>query len=245
MVASILTNKTRSAWVLLFLLWLVFPEETSLSYTAERRKPVLYAQIDSLGGVTEEDLPPEEFPTDVPAVSGDTDPFTPQPVPPGRESQASPGSAHLSVHIPLSPQDVVALRFVEEGKGLLEKEEVEQAQERFEKAVAIAPQQPYSYYFLGRVSFAQDEHKQALAFLQKAELLFSVNDQFWRGETACLKGAIYEDLGDNSQARTAYRQCLEFFPQNLSALSALARLPAEEPLPSDYFPQESPFYPRD
>jgi hypothetical protein len=245
MVASILTHKTRAVWIFFPLLWWFFSGAISFDYSVERRQPVVYAQIDPSVGVTEEDLPPEEFSPDIPAASGEADPMTPQPAPLDRGSQASPESAHPLVHIPLSPQDVVALRFVEEGKGLLEKEEVEQAQERFEKAVAIAPQQPYSYYFLGQVSFAQDEHKQALAFLQKAELLFGVNDQPWRGETACLKGAIYEDLGDESQARTAYRQCLDFFPQNLRALSALARLPAEEPLPSDYFPQESPFYPRD
>lgn len=197
----------------------------------------------------EEDLPPQESPLDIPAVSDEPDFLKPQVGPQEIHPPSAETPPHVTspsaVHIPLSPQDVVALRFVEEGKGLLEQEQFDQAREQFEKAISIAPLQPYSYYFLGRVTFARGEHNQALAFLQKAELLFSSNDQAWRGETACLKGAIYEDLGENSQARAAYQQCLEFVPQNLSALSALARLPAEEPFPSDYFPPEPSFYPRD
>src|SRR5207248_9202422 len=96
-----------------------------------------------------------------------------------------------------------------------------QARAQFQRLVAVAPLQPYSYYFLGRVDFALGEHQQALAFVHKAELLFAPDDRAWRSETARLAGAIYEDLGDYAQARAAYQRCLQLVPSNLSALSAL------------------------
>lgn len=214
---------------------------------AEEGHPQTFYAQSNAPSFFEEDLLPQELPpADVPAVPSETSPAMPPSAP--RELQTHPPAVAPppSVYIPLSPHDVVALRFVEEGKGLLEQGQFDQARERFEEAVAVAPLQPYSYYFLGRVTFAQGDHKQALAFLRKAELLFGANDQAWRGETSCLKGAIYEELGDNQQARVAYQQCLEFVPQNLRALSALARLPAEEPpLYDEYAPPAPPLYPRD
>jgi tetratricopeptide (TPR) repeat protein len=129
----------------------------------------------------------------------------------------------------LSPRELAALRFVEAGKSLLDQADLDRAREQFERAVALAPLQPYGYYFLGRVAFARHQHKQAVAFLRKAELLFAPGDQAWLGETTSLQGAVYEDLGDYAQARAAYQRCLQVTPANLKALSALARLPEEGP----------------
>lgn len=125
----------------------------------------------------------------------------------------------------LSPSDRVALRFVKEGRDILAVGEFERAQILFERAVELAPFQPYSYYFLGRLSFAQRKLQQALAFLQKAELLLPRTQTAWLGETICLRGQVAEDLGDIREARSAYQRCLHFTPDSLQALTALARLP--------------------
>ena len=129
----------------------------------------------------------------------------------------------------LSPRDLVALRFVEEGEGVLEDGEVERARMLFEQAIELAPIQPYSYHFLGRISFSQGNLKEALAFLQKAELLFDRKNTEWLGETTCLRGLIAEDLQDFDEARSAYERCLHFTPTNLRAVTALTRLSEEEP----------------
>jgi Flp pilus assembly protein TadD len=125
------------------------------------------------------------------------------------------------------------LRFVETGRGLLEAGDAESAREHFEKALAVAPFQPYGYYFLGRLAFTRGDSKQALAFLRKAELAFGPSESAWLGETTGLQGAIYEELGEYGHARAAYQHCLQLTPTNLKAISALARLSEEEPLPSD------------
>jgi len=132
-----------------------------------------------------------------------------------------------------SGRDLAAFQFIEEGKESFDHENWEQAKEQFERAISIAPFLPYSYYFLGRIAFVHGDHKHALAWLQKAELLFPHTERAWLGETTSIKGVVYEDLSDYKQARTAYQRSLRFQPANLKVLSALARLPEEELPPSD------------
>lgn len=248
MVADFLKSRERNdrrVWVLALLLW-----SGSSALQAAAGSAMTFAQLTGSsstprGHVSEEDLPPEE--SQAPALPlGEVSPLPPPPsaakkiegtapVPPVAKEPpvTAPTAPVLSANAKLSPQELVALRFVEVGKGLLAQENLDRAREQFERAVSLAPLQPYGYYFLGRVAFARREHKQAVAFLRKAELLFTPGDRAWLGETTSLQGAVYEDLGDYVQARAAYQRCLQVAPTNLKALSALARLSAEEPPPSD------------
>ena len=145
----------------------------------------------------------------------------------GEEEQAD----SVSFSVSLSPRDLAALRFVEEGEGILEEGDVERASILFEQAIELAPVQPYSYYFLGRIAFSQGKLEEALVFLQKTELLFDRRNTEWLGETTCLRGLIAEDLQDFDEARSAYKRCLYFTPTNLRAVTALTRLSEEEPEP--------------
>jgi tetratricopeptide (TPR) repeat protein len=121
------------------------------------------------------------------------------------------------------PEDVVAMSVIDEGKRLMAEGDYEEAVERFEQSVTMSPSQPRGYYFLAEVSFLQRQYQQALAFLKKAELLFGSSPE-WQGEVCALRGAIYEEVGDQAKARLAYESALKFTPQNLSALSGLTRL---------------------
>lgn len=124
----------------------------------------------------------------------------------------------------LSARDLVALRFVEEGEGILEDGEIERARVLFEQAIELAPVQPYSYHFLGRIAYSEGKLRESLAFLHKAEILFDRKNKEWLGETTCLRGLIAEDLEDFDEARSAYERCLHYTPTNLRAVTALARL---------------------
>ncbi len=126
-----------------------------------------------------------------------------------------------------SPQDRIALYFVEQGQAALGQEDFHRARIFFERAVNIAPLQPYGYYFLGRATFAQGDAHQALVFLLKAELALSEENADWMAKTRCLQGMIHEDLGEYGEARCSYQRCLEISPQSLRAMSGLARLPDE------------------
>ncbi len=229
MVADFLKSREsndRRMWVLALLFWSGISALHAAAGSAMAFAQLTGSSSTPRGHVSEEDLPPEE--SHAPALRpGEVSPLPPPP---------PPAAPVLSANTTLSPQELVALRFVEAGKGLLEQENLERAREQFERAVSVAPLQPYGYYFLGRVAFARHDHKQAVAFLRKAELLFAPGDRAWLGETTSLQGAVYEDLGDYAQARAAYQRCLQVAPANLKALSALARLSEEEPPPSDTLP---------
>lgn len=167
-------------------------------------------------------LPPGEIP-----------PFMSRPL----EWEATPptviGMPPLPAANSFSDRELIAFTFIEKGKDHFDREEWELAQEQFERAISIAPFLPYSYYFLGRMAFRHGDLKSALAFLQKAELLFPRTNRAWLGETTSIKGTVYEELNDYKEARAAYRRSLHFQPANLKVLSALARLPEEESTASD------------
>ena len=129
---------------------------------------------------------------------------------------------------PIPARDRLALHFVDEGRAAFDREEYRNARLLFARAVEAAPLRAEGYYFLGRANLALGRPDRALAFLHKAELLFPAENPEWLGKTACLQGAIHEEAGDYPRARASYRRCLEFSPDNLRAVSALARLPGEE-----------------
>lgn len=205
----------------------VRPSESPLPSPAQEETPSLKVETrENFAPSSEISLPQADPPRE-------TLPFLFRPT----EWEVSPptvtGIPALPALASLSAQELIALGFAEDGKALFDKQDQEGAWELFERAIGLAPFQPYSYYFLGRIAFARGDHKQAIAFLQKAELLFARADRAWLGETSSLKGTVYEDLQDYEHARVAYRRSLRFVPTNLKVLSALARLPEEEPLPSD------------
>lgn len=206
------------------------PSESPFSSLTQEETPSLKVE-------TRENLAPSsEISLPQAAPPRETLPFLSRPA----EWEVSPptvtGIPALPALSALPAQELIALGFVEDGKALLDQQNQDGAQELFERAISVAPFQPYSYYFLGRLAFARSDHKQAIAFLQKAELLFTKAERAWLGETISLKGTVYEDLQDYEHARVAYRRSLRFVPANLKVLSALARLPEEEPLPSDAQP---------
>lgn len=147
------------------------------------------------------------------------------------------GPPTLPAQNSLLPLAQVAVSVVTAGVAAMEKEDVARARALFERAIEIAPLQPYSYFFLGRLALVRGEHQKALPMLRKAEILLTRGDQAWRSEAMSTQGAVYEDLGEIPQARRAYRKSLRLFPQNLRAMSALARLAGEEPDADDPVPQ--------
>jgi hypothetical protein len=187
-------------------------------------------------------LPEEEqsFPATTTESAPVMEPPVPQEAPPflsrPSEWESKPptvlGAPPLPAAAVFTGRDLAAFQFVALGKENFDQERWEQAEAQFERAVSLSPSLPYSYYFLGRIAFAHRDHKRALAFLQKAELLFPRTERAWLGETDSMKGLVYEDLNDYVQARIAYHNSLRFQPANLKVLSALARLPEEETPPN-------------
>jgi len=179
---------------------------------------------------------------DEPAVEDSTPRSIDPNAAPREESPEEPpvitsGPPALPAASALLPRDQVALSFVVLGVASIDKDDLGQARQLFERAIEIAPLQPYSYYFLGRLALTRGEHQKALPLLRKADVLLTRGDQAWRSEAMSAQGAVYEDIGELAQARRAYRRSLRFSPQNLRAMSALARLAGEELDADDTVPQ--------
>ncbi len=191
------------------------------SPNATRTDEEEFSERDSPSGAApppSEDIPSSDYDTAAGENSREESPEEPL--------VATSGPPALPDASSLVPRDQVALSFVTLGVEAMEADAV-RARALLERAMEIAPLLPYSYFFLGRLSLIREEHQKALPLLRKAEILLTRGDQAWRSEAVSAQGAVYEDLGELPQARRAYRRSLRFFPQNLRAMSALARL-AEE-----------------
>lgn len=223
------------------------PEEDEPTYGGKFREEELEEEQLAIEENTEEEDPEQETAPVLPKHFSTPDSLHFPEHLPKEESNTSPAGSFsgdtLSEELPpmsnapptlpatntLPPQEQLAVYFIETGVEALSRDDFEHAQEQFERALEIAPLQPFGYYFLGRLAFARGEHKTALVFLRKADALLVRGDQTWRGEAARLRGAVYEDMRDYRRAQAAYQQSLQLTPANLRAASALARLAGEEP----------------
>ena len=263
--ADVMRTSVVLLFTLFIVTWAQAPDAQD-RYNRERGRPLAEEDLDddsqavmpdneSVGDETDEEngepfrQGEEEFPNHgvrtVPPPSSEDEALSPSPdssTPPSEGSVEEPqvvtsGPPPLPAQNSLLPREQVAVSIVTAGVAAMEKEDVTQARMLFERAIEIAPLQPYSYFFLGRLALTRGEHQKALPLLRKAEILLTRGDQAWRSEAMSAQGAVYEDLGEIPQARRAYRKSLRLFPQNLRAMSALARLAGEEPDSDDPVPQ--------
>lgn len=122
------------------------------------------------------------------------------------------------------PQTAAALRLVEEGRGLLEKGQLDRAEDRFERAVAIDPGNVQGYYFLAKAHFLAHRYDQAEGFLSRAIGLGARTDPVWQARVAALQGQILEAASRYPEARQAYQRALQLDPHNAAAQAGVTRL---------------------
>lgn len=121
----------------------------------------------------------------------------------------------------------VATYFVERGALAESEGDFDTAGLLFEQALEITPLEPLGYFYLGRLKYLLGNLDEALTFLTKTDLLIGQSSVHLLGETACLLGAIYEETAVYDRATLNYQRCLDAMPENLRAISGLARLSNE------------------
>lgn len=122
-----------------------------------------------------------------------------------------------------SPQRAVSFRTAAEGRAALQKGDLEAAEDLLERALGLDPANPFSYLYLADVRMRRGDLRQALVFLDKAEIHFR-GHPYWLGEVCARKGLCWERLGSPAEAGQAYRKALEFDPSNQTSLEGLGRL---------------------
>jgi|GEM_PF-1335223 Tfp pilus assembly protein PilF len=121
------------------------------------------------------------------------------------------------------PQRVASFRSAAEGRAALQKGDMAAAEDLLERALGLDPANPFSYLYLADVRVRQGDPRQALVFLDKAEIHFR-GHRYWLGEVYARKGLCWEKLGSPDEARKAYRKALESDPSNRAAREGLGRL---------------------
>jgi predicted negative regulator of RcsB-dependent stress response len=143
---------------------------------------------------------------------------------PKKAASAEPESLLGLINRTTPPNVAAALRLIEEGRQHVRQGHVDQALDRFERAVAIDPTNAYGYYFLAQLHYLNKNYDQAIAFASRAAVLSARVDPTWLARVYSLEGAAFEDVGRYPDARKAYEKAVQADPNNLAGRVGVARL---------------------
>lgn len=122
-----------------------------------------------------------------------------------------------------SPQLVASFRSAAEGRAALQQGDLAGAEDLLERALGLDPANPFSYLLLADIRMRRGDLRQALVFLDKAEIHFR-GHPYWLGEVYGRKGLCWEKLGSPTEARKAFRRSLDYDPSNRASRAGLDRL---------------------
>ena len=118
-------------------------------------------------------------------------------------------------------------KLIEQGQEAYDARQFPQAEEAFQKAAELRPEDPVPQMFLGLSRYEQAKLTEAVGPLEKAHALDSKN-----GRTDLLLGAVYQELGRTDLARESYEEYLTLDPKGeyvrdvRAILARIARLHA-------------------
>jgi tetratricopeptide (TPR) repeat protein len=106
-----------------------------------------------------------------------------------------------------------SFRLAAEGYRLLGKGNLEEAEDRLEKALSVDPRNPFCYLYLAEIRYREGETRQAIILLRQAEVLFQ-GHPYWLGEAYTREGQYWEALDSWDEAKAAYVKALKHNPWN-------------------------------
>jgi Flp pilus assembly protein TadD len=99
-------------------------------------------------------------------------------------------------------------KLIEQGQEAYDAREFAQAEEAFQSAANLRPEDPVAQMFLGLSQYEQGKLAEAQIPLEKAKSLDPQNDR-----TNLLLGAVYQELGKRDLARESYETYLKLQPR--------------------------------
>jgi TolA-binding protein len=148
-------------------------------------------------------------------------PVEPPPEPPRTPKKALPPSAPKPKAA--SPGDTSALKIVESGVKKMNAGNLEEAEQYFEQALRVSPNNGRPYYYLGVLAVKQRNYDRALAFLAQAETHLH-GDSFWMSQILLQQGLIFKAQNQKSRAVEKLREAVSRDPTNTSAQNELKAL---------------------
>jgi tetratricopeptide (TPR) repeat protein len=146
----------------------------------------------------------------------------PQPAPP-----TQPPKRTLEAPAPkkraASPGDTSAIKLVEGGVKQMNAGNLDMAEQIFEQAVRVSPNNGRPYYYLGVLSSKQKQYERASGFLSQAEVHLH-DDPFWMSQILLQEGLILKAQNQKDAAIQKFREAVSTDPTNTYAQSELAAL---------------------
>ena len=122
-----------------------------------------------------------------------------------------------------SPGDTSAIKLVESGVKQMNAGNLDQAEQIFEQALRVSPNNGRPYYYLGVLSVKQKQYERASGFLSQAEVHLH-DDPFWMSQILLQEGLILKAQNQKDAAIQKFREALSTDPTNSYAQSELAAL---------------------
>jgi Tfp pilus assembly protein PilF len=165
-----------------------------------------------------------EPPVQEPPSSVEPQPASPQPQP---AQPTTPPKRTLEAPAPKkrapSPGDTSAIKLVESGVKQMNAGNLDQAEQIFEQALRVSPNNGRPYYYLGVLSAKQKQYERASGFLSQAEVHLH-DDPFWMSQILLQEGLILKAQNQKDAAIQKFREAVSTDPTNTYAQSELAAL---------------------
>lgn len=122
-----------------------------------------------------------------------------------------------------SPGDASALKLVESGVKKMNAGSLEEAEQFFEQALRVSPNNGRPYYYLGVLSAKQKNYDRASGFLAQAEVHLH-GDPFWMSQVLLQEGLILKEQNQKGEALKKFREAVSLDPSNSWAKAELDSL---------------------
>jgi TolA-binding protein len=171
-------------------------------------------------------VPIEPPPTTTP--SAPIAPAQPEPATPPETTTPPPSSKPpLSAPAPKprapAPGDPASNKLVESGVKQMNSGALPEAQDFFEQALRVSPNNGRPYYYMGVLAAKQKQWQRSNEFLEQAENHLQGNG-FWMSQVLLQEGLNYKALNNLSLARQKFQEALKQDPTNAAAQKEIKNL---------------------
>ncbi len=170
------------------------------------------------------DIEPPSGPDTPPVAEPEvTTPPPTQPPPPVVKPPRKTLPAPVPKRKAVSPGDASALKLVESGVKKMNAGNLEEAEQFFEQALRVSPNNGRPYYYLGVLSAKQKNYDRASGFLAQAEVHLH-GDPFWMSQVLLQEGLILKEQNQKGEALKKFREAVSLDPSNTWAKAELDSL---------------------